>query len=501
MRILISGGAGLLADALAAQLGVTHEVVANAARPGTAAGFEAVIRFVPQGRGESDQERLWNAAADTYDLVTTLRAGARFILVSTLAIFEATPPDWRVTEDWRPHPTTSIDDLVTHVTEAVVREGARALPIKGVVLRMGTVVAQGAEPDRRGVHVADAVRAVELALTFEPPAGYMWGWPQPRHGWWVFHITGAGPNRRFVSGMETRDVLGYAPRHDVATGAPAPEPMPPPAPLPPKPAARPIRNVVVFGAWGPLGAAVAERLRHHYRLRLCDVRSLDEALARPPAVRGDPRPRHLGPDHEERVVDITDPAQVSAAVEGMDAVVNVSVNRTGGALAFGVNMAGCHAIMTAVLAHGIRRIVQTGPEQTTDRQQGGHWSDFAIPSDASPRPGTRLYFLSKFLGQEICRIHAEAHGLEVAALLFGHLRDPRDVDRDTIEGMPIVVSWEDAAEAIRCALAVPTLPKPFEVFNVVADLPHDKVANTTAKERLGWLPKDDLRVVWTRAED
>src|SRR3712207_7054972 len=43
---------------------------------------------------------------------------------------------------------------------------------------------------------------------------------------------------------------------------------------------------------------------------------------------------------------------------------------------------------------------------------------------------------------------------------------------------PMTVSWEDAALAVRRAVEAPLLPRPFEVFHVMADLPHGKYSRS-----------------------
>ena len=63
---------------------------------------------------------------------------------------------------------------------------------------------------------------------------------------------------------------------------------------------------------------------------------------------------------------------------------------------------------------------------------------------------------------------------------------------------PLTVSWEDAGYAMRRALEVPPLPSPFEVFLILADLPHGKYSNEKAKRLLGWQPRDTLEALWTR---
>ena len=84
-------------------------------------------------------------------------------------------------------------------------------------------------------------------------------------------------------------------------------------------------------------------------------------------------------------------------------------------------------------------------------------------------------FISKFLGQEIMRIFALEHDLEVPTLVFGPFTNPEDCEPDQLGCYPFLVSWADAAEAVRGALRAPSFPRPFEVFHILADLPHASV--------------------------
>ena len=506
MRILINAD-GLLGRVLVERLGTMHDVQTVAPfgeSPGAvtipeATGVDAIISAVRlEG---SALEILDQAGRGTYNLVLSCPANTRFILLSSLRTFESYPLDWDVTEDWRPHPTPDPADLAACLAETVLREVARTLPIKGIVLRLAEIVGEGEPTNPRGVHLDDAVRAVELALGFEPPEKNALGYSLPRHGWSVFHITGGGPGSRFRPGIDTSGLLGYVPRHDVTGGRTADPVRRDKAAPPPIAGKRPERlKIAIFGACGPVGAAVAEVLHTDHDLRLCDARPVEAAAADPAIGRGAPRPRRLPPPHEHRLVDITDPDQIRTALAGVDVAINLAVVRRDPIESFRVNALGAYNLLTGGVANGIRRFVQAGPEQISDKQQGGHWPDFGIPSGVSARPGTRRYFLTKLLAQEIYRAFAEACDLEVAVLLYGHFRNPADMDPESIEGFPLVVSWADGADAIRRAATLATLPEPYQEMYVVADLPHGKVSNAAAKAALGWQPRDRMEGLWLRRE-
>jgi hypothetical protein len=245
-------------------------------------------------------------------------------------------------------------------------------------------------------------------------------------------------------------------------------------------------NVLLVGANGYMGPHVVRALAGEHRLRITDVQ--------PPP----PDIREAFKDHEFRRVDVTDPGQVQAAAEGMDAIVNMSVVRRDPVLAFHVNTLGCYHVMRAAVAHGIRRVINTGPHFTVAGPGYESW-DYRIGPDIPPHPGTGLYPLTKSLGQEICRSFTEAHDVYVLEFLFYILRDKEQLEPGA-GGVPFVVSWGDAAEAFRLGLAIDLarLPSKCEVFFVFADIPQGKFLNDKAKRILGFAPRDDASQLWRK---
>ncbi len=254
-----------------------------------------------------------------------------------------------------------------------------------------------------------------------------------------------------------------------------------------------VDRVLVLGAAGPLGSATSAEYRERgYRLRLTDIGPLTELVSQ----QDGPKPIPTQPPHEERVVDITDPVAVTEAAQDMQAIVNCTVIREDPVEAFRVNVLGAYNVMTAAVDNGIRRVVHTGPAMTLADHPAGYTDDTALASDLPPRPGDNLYFITKYLALEICRIFAEHHAIACPILLFITFLDPEKSPSWVPPSFS--VTWQDAARAMASAVAVDALPRPAPLVNVLADAPHDRYRSDAARDVLGWTATDDLERYWLR---
>ena len=221
MLVVITGGAGRLGQALAAHLSDTHQVrtvdAAAAASGGAAvdlvgdlrspdfaqqavAGADVLVHLAPLAptgpATNSENDRLDVAGRGTYVLLNAaVEAGVQTVVLgSTLDFFAAYPGNWRVGEGWAPQPTPEVAHLAPYLAEVSAREFARVHPLRVVCLRLGQVVDDGevaGQPfDSRWLHLDDALQALRRAISFAPPAD------GPQVGWWVYHITAAGPHSR-----------------------------------------------------------------------------------------------------------------------------------------------------------------------------------------------------------------------------------------------------------------------------------------------------------------
>ena len=162
-----------------------------------------------------------------------------------------------------------------------------------------------------------------------------------------------------------------------------------------------------------------------------------------------------------------------------------------------MNTRGCYNMMQAAIAHGIPRVINTGPHFTIE---GNTYTtfDYEISPDVPPHPSTNLYALSKGLGQEICKVFTENYAVYVLCFLFFSFRD-HDAPEPGSDH-PFAITWRDAAQAIRLGLTVDlaTLPSRCEVFNILADLPHQRFSSEKNKRLLGFTPQDRLEAMWRR---
>ncbi len=415
-------------------------------------GVDLILHCAPLSLTlDDDLSNLEHAVRGTYHLIKVARTTGvkRFVVGSTLDLFAALPANMQVNPSWRPRPQPKISDLCAWLAESIVREDAREPGMTMACLRFGSWVY-----DLNHGALAEVLN-------------------NANSNWSVTH-------------------LGDRPSHVSTSSTTLLSTMPVP-----KLDNRPIRNVVLFGAGGPMGSIVAQELKDKVRLRLTDVRPLDQlaATATPQSV-GAPLPQVLPAPHEWRVVDVGNPQQVMDACEGMDAIINCTVIRKEVIGAFRVNTVGAYNIMRAAVAHGIRRIVQTGPFQMGRGGATGYDWDTRIVDDVPERPGGfwDLYFHSKLAGQEITRIFAEHYGLDVPNLLFCGFVDPERTPASEIH--PFTISWRDSARAIAAALDA-QMPSPYETMHINADLPHGVFPNHKAKRILGWQPQDDLRKFWS----
>lgn len=473
MNVLITGAGAAEAKLAVAALQAEHTVRAIDSGDGDlrdaafaaqlVQGMDVILHFAPISLSSAtDEDNLDHATRGTYYLAhAAAKAGVkRIIQASTLKLFEVFPANYKVDPSWRPRPQAQIDHLCARMAEITLRETVRDLSrnpntqVRGLCLRFGQVTRD------------EMAEALQQALAFDYD---LWG---------IRHV-----GKRQTARPEP--VEGSNAKRE------------PPISNLQSQTAKPPRRIVIFGSGGPLASSTAKEMAQgDYVLLQTDVRPLADILAEnKPQLPGAPLPTILAAPHEERFVDVTDYAQVLAASEGMDAIINCTVIRHSIDQSFRVNLLGAFNVMRAAVTHGIRRVVHTGPFMLGQKGAGGYYWDDYLVDDIPARPGDGMvsYIITKLLGQEVCRIYAEQYQLEVPTLTFAGFYNPEVV---TAGLATLAVSWADAARAIRCAVEVPSLPSPYEYMHIGADTPIGVFPNDKAKRILNWQPQDDLHEWW-----
>ena len=203
MRVLITSGATSLAQALARDLSPEHEVTltdledvetdvafvrCELGHDGEAEslvdGMDAIVHVaeLPDDR-RSDEREIDFQTRCTYNLMVAAREKnvRHVVYLSSLSLFETCDPNWNVTEQWAPRPSTDAAPLGKYLGEFTCREFAREHSVRVTCLRLGEV---GGDGDA-ALSVKDAVRAIASALTKEGPL------------WRVLHVQSEVENARF----------------------------------------------------------------------------------------------------------------------------------------------------------------------------------------------------------------------------------------------------------------------------------------------------------------
>ena len=235
----------------------------------------------------------------------------------------------------------------------------------------------------------------------------------------------------------------------------------------PTPAAPPLRRLLLTGAAGTLGRALAAPLR-----TVCDTLVRSDRPA-PLATLGDP---------SALPCELADAAAVHRLLEGVDAVVHL-----GGVSVEGpwepilqANIRGLHHLYEAARRQGTRRIVFASSNHVTGCYEQGR---LTRPGDP-PRPDGN-YGLSKLFGEGIASLYWDRWGVESVCLRIG-TATPAPPD---LRGLSTWISLRDLAELVRCALTAPGVG--FLVASGMSGNTRGWWNSTESWSRLGFVPRDN----------
>lgn len=230
-------------------------------------------------------------------------------------------------------------------------------------------------------------------------------------------------------------------------------------------------HVLITGAAGYVGRHVADGLTGVYDLRLGDVSYSSCGLER---VR----------------LDVTDPSSISAAMEGIDAVIHLAVasghegdyeEDTFNQLRFDVNVRGTWNVLEAARREGVKRFVYTSSLMVV----WGYHAPDQVASDAPPRPvGT--YAVTKQLGEVMCEHYARSFGMSVVCLRIPKPIDPAD---ERWRGRKIRPQWLAFADLVQAyQLALTAADVGFEIVTIVGESSRRRFDLSKAERLLGYRP-------------
>ena len=226
-----------------------------------------------------------------------------------------------------------------------------------------------------------------------------------------------------------------------------------------------MKTVLITGAAGDVGTHLRRELAGRYRLRLSDVRPVTD----------------LAPEERFVAADLANPAEVRAAVTGVDAIVHLGGFAVEGPweAILPANIVGTYNLYEAARLSGVRRILFA----TSNHAVGFYRRDETIDHRVYPKPDSR-YGVSKVFGEAVGSLYADKYGLEVFNLRIGNV-NPRPMDK---RRLAIWISPRDLAQLVTIGIEHPDIR--FEIVYGISGNRRAWYDNSNAL-RLGYQPQDD----------
>lgn len=230
-------------------------------------------------------------------------------------------------------------------------------------------------------------------------------------------------------------------------------------------------RVLMTGAGGTVGQHLTRALESQHELQLGDVQPLDD-------------PRFVP-------LDITQPEQVHAAMEGMEAVVHLAIasgyegdfeEEDFNQRRFDVNVRGTWNVLHAAAQAGVQRVVHTSSIMVVWGYPEGEW----VAADAPPKPeGT--YATTKFLAEVLCEQMAKELGLSIVCLRIAKPVDANDPALKTQRLRPQWIAFSELVRAYALALTAPEIS--YEILTLVGDSSRRRWDLSKAERILGYRPE------------
>lgn len=234
----------------------------------------------------------------------------------------------------------------------------------------------------------------------------------------------------------------------------------------------PDRLLAITGGAGRIATALRPLLRERYRIRLADIVDAPEVL-----------------DSEEFLrADVSQMTAAEDVARGAHAILHLAGQPSTGATWDSVRQANIEAtynVFEAARRHGVRKVVFA----STNHVMGFYQLEqrWPIPTDGAIRPDS-LYGVSKAFGEALARYFSDAFGMSMICIRIGWFtpREPHHPDLN-----PLWISAADLAQLVSLALET---DRPFGIYNGTSNNPQQHWDLTSARQELGYAPRDDVSV-------
>jgi UDP-glucose 4-epimerase len=246
----------------------------------------------------------------------------------------------------------------------------------------------------------------------------------------------------------------------------------------PYPSSPKRRRVLVTGAAGRIGSALAESTHDRYELRLM--------------VHEQDKKEKITGFGEVVEADLKDLEALKRVCQGVDTVVHLAADPNPEATWDSIlsnNIVGDYNITVAAKASGCRRVVFASSIHAVS----GYPPDVQVKPSDPVNPGD-LYGVSKCFGEAFGRYMAEQEGLSFIAIRIGGFQ-PLDYVQQT-QAMGLMDCWVSHRDLIQliCQCIDDECLK-FAIFHGISDNRFKRLDITSARELLGYSPADDFTEV------
>ena len=213
----------------------------------------------------------------------------------------------------------------------------------------------------------------------------------------------------------------------------------------------------------------------------------------------------LSDDHF-MIADLADAAAMSAAIEGMDAVLHIAAvpdPRASFEDVLSSNIVGTYNVLEACRKAGVKRLVYASSIMATwgyfvhqepyraifEERMDDIPANIPLITHADPVRPTEPYSASKVWAEGFCRTYHDAHGISTVCLRIGAVNKEDGSEQPWIRA--VYCSHRDVTEIIRLALEATAQPR-FDICYGVSDNKHRWVDLENSRVRLGFVPQDGL---------